>query len=136
MTDDMEILTGPFGAAQLLDLMNNAHVREPLRRFAAQHYAAYVNEQREVVLVVRSKEQISIDELRKVADKNCPGTAFFIADSGRFSSVTALQERIEACARAYAVPSPSAEMEERTIDGKKVLVIGAGEKKGEGRRPH
>jgi hypothetical protein len=132
----MEILTGPFGAAELLKLARNEDVREPLRRFAAQHYAAYVNKDKIVVLFVRSKERLSVDELRKIANEKCPGTIFFVGGSGRLTSLASLQERIEACARAYAVPPPSAEMETRIIDGKQVLIIGSGGKSGPGDPTH
>lgn len=123
----MEILTGPFSIERLFGLMSGEDVREPLRRYAPQHYAVYVNEQGAVVFLVRSKERVSVDELSKIADERCPGTAFFIADSG--ASINNLQQRIEACVRAYSIPSPATGMEQRTVDGKSVLVIGAGVKK-------
>jgi hypothetical protein len=124
---NMEILPGPFGTtAEMLALINNVAVREPLRRFAPQRHALFVDNHGDVVLMVRSKESLSVDELIAIRDKECPGTYFFMATSDLYTTEAELQERIDACVQAYAIPPSSAHMEERIVDGKKVLVIDAG----------
>jgi hypothetical protein len=125
-TRDVEILAGVFGTtAELLGLINNAAIREPLRRFAPRFYAVFVDKHGQVVLVVRSKEKVSVDELSMIRDKECPGAYFFTATSGVFASESELQQRIDDCVQAYTLSPPSVHMEERVIDGKRVLLIGS-----------
>lgn len=129
----MEILTGPFGSTtQILDLINNVAIREPLRRYAPQRCAVFVSKVGTIVLLVRSKGRVPADELSSIRDRECPGTFYFMASSGLYTSPAAFQERIEACVQPYSIPPPSGHMEDRVIDGKKVLIIGSG--KGAGKK--
>jgi hypothetical protein len=127
----MQTLMGPFGIEQLLQLVNNPGVRAPLRRFAAKYSAVFVNNHGKVVLIVRDRKPLSITELSKLANDKYPGVVFFITETGQFSSVAALQEKIEACVRAFKAAPPAAGMEERVVDGEIVLVIGSESEKAE-----
>jgi hypothetical protein len=89
IVDGMKISVGPFTASQLLDLINNEHVRAPIRRFAPQHNADYVDKKGVVVLVVRDKKELAPEKLVAVQNERCPGTAYFVVDSGVLSSAAA-----------------------------------------------
>jgi hypothetical protein len=121
----MEILAGPFEPVQLLDLIKDGRLPTPSRRHRPRHYAAFVSKQGVIVFVVRSDQQMTMNELRQVADRECRNTVFFILNSEQFLSLIELKERISACATAYALPPPSGGLEECVVDGKRVLVLGS-----------
>jgi hypothetical protein len=120
----MEISVGPFATPELLDLINNESVRAPIRRFAPQHNAVYVDKERVVVLVVRDKTELATEKLVAIQNERCPGTAFFIVNSGVVPSVAALLERINSCADALSVPPGRTSHETTMVKGKKTLIIG------------
>jgi hypothetical protein len=123
IVDGMEILVGPFAAPQLLDLINDESARAPIRRFAPQHNAVFVDKESVVVLVVRDKKKLAIEKMVAIGNERCPGTAFFMVDSGVSSSVAALQERITSCVEALSVPPGKTTHETRMIEGKITLII-------------
>ncbi len=120
---EMEVLRGPFGTTtELLDLINNVAVREPLRRFAAQHYAVFVDRMGSVVLVVRVRRAFSSEKLAELRNKECPGVIFFVARAGYYTNEAELSQRIKECARTYLVAN-TAEAGQRVIDGRKILIL-------------
>jgi hypothetical protein len=119
----MEILGGPFAALKLLELINDESARAPIRRFAPQHNAVFVDKESVVVLVVRDEKKLAIEKLVAIGNERCPGTAFFMVDSGVLSSVAALQERITSCVEALSVPPGESKQETRMIEGKRTLII-------------
>jgi hypothetical protein len=123
IVDGMEILVGPFAADQLLALINNESVRAPIRRYAPQHNAVFVDKDSVVVLVVRDKKRLVVDNLGAIGSEKCPGSAFFIVDSGVLSSVTALEGRITSCVEMLLQPPGKTHHEIRMIKGKRVLII-------------
>jgi len=126
----MEILQGPFGStAEILGLINNVAIRESLRRYRPHHHAVFVDKEGQVVLIVRSKEKVSIDELSTIRDNESPGAFFFVVTSGLYNSEAELKERIDACVQAYSMAPPATGMEERIVDGKRVLIMGADPRK-------
>jgi len=120
----MEVSFGPFAAPQLLDLINNESVRTPIRHLAPQHNAVYVDKESVVVLVVRDKKGLATEQLAAIRNDRCPGTAFFVVDSGVITTAAALLERIAACAEALSMPVGKTSHETRVIKGKKTLIIG------------
>jgi hypothetical protein len=128
IVDGMEISVGPFAAPHLLDLINNESVRAPIRRFAPQHNAVYVNKESVVVLVVRDKKELATETLVAIRNERCPGTAFFIVDAGVISSAAALLERITSCAESLSASPGKTSHETRMIKGKRTLIIGKPEK--------
>ena len=83
----------------------------------------FVDPQGTVVLLVRIKRAFSIEKLGELRNRECPGTIFFVAATGDYTSGSDLQERIAKCARTYSIP-PAPAGTERIIDGKRVLDIG------------
>jgi hypothetical protein len=127
-TDDivsgMEVLVGPFTAPRLLDLINNDRVRASIRRSVPQHNAVYVDKKSVVVLVVQDKKQLATERLIAIQNERCPGTAYFVVDSGAISSAAALLERIISCAEALSIAPGKTSHETRMIKGKRTLIIG------------
>lgn len=122
---NLEVLKRPFGSVgDLLRLVNNQDVREPLRRFCAQNTAIFVNRKGAVVLLVRIKGSLVSAELAPIRDRECPGAFYVVVQAGRYTSESELQRRIDECAEAYEIAGPSSGIRERIVDGRVVLDIG------------
>ena len=122
---NLEVLKGPFGStADLLRLVNNLDVREPLRRFRAPNTAIFVDRKGAVVLVVRIKGALGAADLGPIRERECPGAFYVVVEAGRYTAESELHQRIDECAQAYEIAGPATGIRERMVDGKMVLEVG------------
>jgi hypothetical protein len=93
-----EVLRRSFTVAELFDLIENAGVRKPLRRFQPNHFAVFVSPSGAVVAVTRSKRN-NFSEVDSLFVQ-FPGTAYFLAVPGQFFDLGTLEAKIMSCAAA------------------------------------
>jgi hypothetical protein len=104
LISDIEVRRQPFTAVELLDLAENLHVREELRKYQPQHNYVFVGLSGQVEGVVRARRQSTPQESRDAA-ATFPGTAYFVAKSGMFQDVKAIEDKLRGCAAALQNPS-------------------------------
>jgi hypothetical protein len=105
LISDIEVRRQSFTAVELLDLVENLHVREELRKYQPQYNYVFVGLSGQVEGVVRAKRQLTPQESREAASATFPGAAYFVAKSGMFQGAKAIEDKLRGCAAALQNPS-------------------------------
>jgi hypothetical protein len=105
LTTDIEVRRQPFTAVEVLDLVENLHVREELRKYQAQYNDVYVGPSGQIEGVIRAKRQLTPLECRDTAATMFPRAAYFVAQPGMFLDAKAIGRKLRACAEALQNPS-------------------------------
>jgi hypothetical protein len=101
---EIEVRRQSFTAVELLELLENLHVREQLRKYQAQYNYVFVGLSGQIAGVMRAKRHLTPQECRDAIEV-FPHTAYFIAKPGTFDSPAAIERRLRACAEALQTPS-------------------------------
>ena len=101
---EIEVRRQSFTAVELLELLENRHVREQLRKYQAQHNYVFVGLSGQIAGVMRAKRHLTLQECRDAMEM-FPHTAYFVAKPGTFDSAAAIERRLKACAEALHTPS-------------------------------
>jgi hypothetical protein len=101
---EIEVRMQSFTPVELLELLENLHVREQLRKYQAQYNYVFVGLSGLITGVVRAKRHLTPQECRDAMEV-FPQTAYFIAKPGTFGSHAAIERRLRACAEALQTPS-------------------------------
>jgi hypothetical protein len=89
---------------EALTLINNLDMREPLRRYGPKWSTVFVSRSGEILGVHRHKDLLEKSQAdREDAKQYLPGTFYFIARPGMYSTHEALMRKVNDCVEGYAL---------------------------------